>query len=215
MEQIELLQTTSQANWLQCQNTFLAPESYYQKVEISLHELLTHFKPIGNALDFGCGNGRFTFVLAKYCDEIIGYDISTHLIHEASQLAYQMAYGYLNIRFAVASLLHYQPYTTYDMLSCMGVTNAFIDENLYLQVLDKLARSVREHGLLLLRETMHKGHQPIVKTLPNYIAIYRPYLDYIKNIQNRGFRMLRALTLQEEETTINQLMLFKKQSLHL
>jgi SAM-dependent methyltransferase len=48
----------------------------------------------GCALDFGCGTGSFTRVLAQHCSQVIGVDVSEHMIATATQVCE----GYAHVR---------------------------------------------------------------------------------------------------------------------
>jgi ubiquinone/menaquinone biosynthesis C-methylase UbiE/prolyl-tRNA editing enzyme YbaK/EbsC (Cys-tRNA(Pro) deacylase) len=54
------------------------------------------------ALDLGCGEGRISFVLAKYFTEVVGFDMSPEMILTADDERLKNAHG--NVRFIVGDL---------------------------------------------------------------------------------------------------------------
>ena len=56
-----------------------------------------NFPTNGTALDFGCGVGRLTFVLARYCKSVIGLDFSMAHLHHAHEA--QRNNGISNVNF--------------------------------------------------------------------------------------------------------------------
>ena len=202
----------SQILWQKSDNTFLASPAYYNMVEIQLRSLLKDWNPIAKIVDFGCGNGRFTFILSEFCDEIIGYDISPQLISQACKQAKDSGAPYLKIRFANADLLHYKPYSQYDLVSCMGMTSTVISENSYLNFLTTLFNTLKLNGLLLMRDSLQKGSVHEVVHTNHYSAIYRSQQEYQSMLESFGLKCIAVITLDESENRINQLMLYKKSS---
>lgn len=49
--------------------------------------------PHATALDIGCAVGRSTFELSRYCEKVIGVDISSSFIHAAQQIQKELPEG--------------------------------------------------------------------------------------------------------------------------
>src|SRR5579884_1723008 len=89
--------------WENCSNTFHASPEYYDRCETELRtSILPRIGQVERILDAGCGNGRFTFVLAAIGRSIDAYDISRELIRQARQTA--SSANVTNIRFYVGDI---------------------------------------------------------------------------------------------------------------
>ena len=89
--------------WENCENSFLASDpNYYRLQEEALRSFLSEVGPVASALDVGCGNGKFSFVLADTADEVSAFDLSPKLIDQAN--AEKQALGVGNISFEVRDL---------------------------------------------------------------------------------------------------------------
>lgn len=77
--------------WKNCACTFLASDpEYYNRQELALRRLLGNLDcSAGSALDVGCGNGRFSMVIADFVQQVFAFDLSNNLIHQAQKSATQ------------------------------------------------------------------------------------------------------------------------------
>ena len=119
------------AYWRNCADTFLASDpSYYDRQENELRRILwARLGRVRSALDIGCGNGRFSFVLAEVSDSVLAFDISPKLIAEATANAERRGFG--GIRFELRDLEEGIAPGHFGLVACMGVISTLIDDIAY------------------------------------------------------------------------------------
>jgi SAM-dependent methyltransferase len=200
-------QVSSETYWKNCNNTYLAPPEYESK-EAILGEVLARQPMFINGIDIGCGDGRFTLVLAKYVNEITGYDISQSLVEKAREAAATGNIG--NVRFVVQELETIAPFEKYDLVACMGVTSCIIDDIKFLRILDKFKMLVKPEGYLLLIDTLSSENEQIATDQNGYVAKYRSIKEYCYLIGRRGFIIKQEALIKEmlDRKLINKLFLF-------
>ncbi|MEM8773813.1 MAG: methyltransferase domain-containing protein [Pseudomonadota bacterium] len=180
------------AYWKIASTTFLAPKEYYDKQEKILSELLEALQPKGQAIDIGCGNGRFTEYFAKYCDFVEGIDPNATLINEARENARQKTIG--NIDYRVENLEKPALISTYDLVSCMGVLSGIIDNEKFLQATHWIKAASKPGALLLLKESLSTGTTQSVDS-NGYIAVYRNKSQYVDAFLSAGFDLQDEITI--------------------
>jgi len=85
---LKKLHKFSQKYWEHADNTFLASTDYYEILEnVLIEKVVPSLRSGSLLLDIGCGNGRFTFLFAEICQYVIGVDISSSLISQATLIA--------------------------------------------------------------------------------------------------------------------------------
>ena len=129
----------------------------------------------GRALDIGCGNGRFTEVMADYFDSVDGIDIAGSII-EKNTLKNQ----YKNILYYNNDLEQFAQESsfTYDFIYVGGVLMYILDEKIEASyhLLDKLLNS---NGKLILRESVMTKER-VDNISDSYVAYYRAKDFYAK-----------------------------------
>ncbi|MFN7154911.1 MAG: methyltransferase domain-containing protein [Acidovorax sp.] len=195
--------------WRAAQTTFLAPDHYYETKERSLVRTLEALGPVGTAIDVGCGTGRYTRVLARFADDVQGYDVSAGLVAQAREAA--VAEGTGNVRFDCVAIEDLRPVETFDLVACLGVTSCVIDDLAFLAAADKLMQLVKPGGHVLLVDTLARGGGRVASDVTGYVAHYRTIADYQKVFERRGLRLLNSteLVVSEDGTLINMLWLFQ------
>ncbi len=94
-------------------------------------------------LDIGCGKGDLLRrIVARYGCHAEGIDLSSQFLEEAQKA---LPSG----RFIVGDARTHRVEPGYDVAACVGATHAFGDTA---EALNRLARAVRPHGLVLLGE---------------------------------------------------------------
>jgi SAM-dependent methyltransferase len=202
-------QTESEAYWRSADNTYLAPSDYYKRKTVVLDELLPGLPKIGNAIDIGCGDGKFTFQLAKHADQVVAYDIGPTLLQKARQSAESL--GIKNVQFIVQDLDELAPLDKYDLISCMGVTSCIIDDLKLLSMLDKLPMMSRKGTLLLMIDSLSSEQDRLASDPNGYVAKYRAIEEYLHLIARRGFVLKTETLIKEvsEKSLINKLFVFE------
>jgi ubiquinone/menaquinone biosynthesis C-methylase UbiE len=132
------------------------------------------------ALDFGCGIGRLTWVLARHFDLVEGLDIAQSMVDKARQL-----HGHLgNCRFDVHrdKDLHRYGDGSFDLVLCLLVLQHLPSRSDIVSYLVELVRVVRPEGALVVQ-------------LPNKVVEPPPPPSWLTREGARwhGTRILRRL----------------------
>jgi len=206
----ENLQDTSENYWENSQNTYLAPPDYYDRKEVILRDVLKKLPEIGKAIDLGCGDGRFTFVLAEHAGTVSAYDISPSLVQAASEKAALEQVE--NVSFHVGELDAVLPFEKYGLVALMGVTSCIIDDLKFLRTLDQLPQLCGPGGFLIMIDTLSMGGQQTAADDTGYVAKYRSVDAYRKLVQDRGFDLLEDVEIKKDtdRSLINSIFLFKR-----
>lgn len=197
--------------WVNAKTTFLAPETYYHEQEIKLRDILERHAKGRFAADIGCGNGRFTEILSEYFEFIEAADPNPELINEARENSLKK--GIINIQYSVERLEHPESLSTYDFVSCMGVTSGLIDDEMFIKSIWKLKAALRPGGKILLKESLCLSTVEKVDW-NGYRAVYRNVDSYLKAFQTVGLNLLEdVLVVQDsEKMRINSFYLFVESS---
>ena len=98
-------------------------------------------------LDLGCGFGRHLIKMAERGYEMVGYDLSTPLLQQASNESHRRG---LQVEFYLGDMRNLNFKNAFDGLICMHSTFGYFDEDTNFDVLYRIARSLRKGGRLLL-----------------------------------------------------------------
>ncbi len=133
-----------------------------------------HLPGRGYLLDFGCGPGRLSLLLADAGFRVLGVDISHGMIAEARQLDTRgLPIEFLNIDRAEEALAP----STYDGIVCSSVIEYVADADSLLQ---GFRRSLRNPGALLI-------------SFANRASIFRWYWNKRRTAQSDGCRATSRL----------------------
>ena len=202
-------QIQSEVYWRAASNTYLAPPDYYDRKKTILNETLSQMPKISHAIDIGCGDGQFTFELAKYVKEVTGYDISLALVENGKEAAASL--GIKNVRFVAQVLDELALSEKFDLVSCMGVTSCIIDDVKFLAILDSFKMLSKNGGFLLMIDSLSTGQDQLASDQSGYIAKYRSIDDYRTLIARRGFILKTEIPIKEvaEKCLVNKLFVFE------
>lgn len=195
--------------WKHCANTFITNPEYYDSCDSVLKsEILPELGMPYRALDLGCGNGRFTFVLATVAQQIDACDLSEALIAQARQSAENQAVT--NVRFWVEDIItgQLQP-STYDLVSCMGVLSTIIDGWAFHRILQAMRSALRPGGRLLLRDSLSRLPEGQLIESETYATRYRNEDDYRREFEELGLVLEYERLLVEFGTSINRFFLYR------
>ncbi len=178
-------ETTDGASfWVDSTDTHKADAGYYERAASALRQLVVpRLTSNARLLDFGCGNGEYTRLLATHCREAIGIDVSAPLIDEARSSTPAGE----NVRWAVDE----RPPVgeTFDVVACMGVLVCVLADTQFRQLLEHLAQCVAPGGTMVLRETLSWGEPQLVEHA-DYVSLYRTPLDYLQPLANAGIQLV-------------------------
>jgi 2-polyprenyl-3-methyl-5-hydroxy-6-metoxy-1,4-benzoquinol methylase len=196
--------------WQNCSNTFLASDpTYYDRQEKELRGFLhSRVGRVRNALDIGCGNGRFSLTLAEFSDCVIAFDLSPTLIAEAIATAERRdAEG---IQFQVLDLEVGIPAGPFDLVACMGVISTLIDDVAYNALLEDLARSAAPNGFVITKDTLSTAADGRLVITDTYVTNYRNLETYERDLEKQGLRIVQQSRLATLEGMVNNLYLWQK-----
>lgn len=203
------LQKQSLQPWQNGSNSFLAPDEYYKAKATLLDEVFQSLKLSGAAIDIGCGNGTFTFLLANYLDKIDAFDASYSMICQAREKQSQQSIQ--NIEFIHAELKDMKPFQKYDLVSCMEVTSKLSDDLEFLKILQSFRLLIKDDGYLLLIDSLSTAKEQLFSNDEGYVAKYRNISDYKYLVEENGFELVEEHTIKiiaEKELT-NNLFVFR------
>ncbi len=127
------------------------------------------------ALDIGCGNGRFTEIMADYFEQVDAIDLSEDIIRRNIEKNRRDNCNYYNESLEVFAS---QKRFDYDFIYVGGVL-MYIEDDKMLDIYYALSCILKIEGVLVLRESVMTKQR--VDTIgENYIAYYRQYDTYMK-----------------------------------
>ena len=196
--------------WTNCSNSFLASDpTYYDRQEVALREILSALSASPtSALDIGCGNGRFSFVMAELAREVTACDLAPQLIDQAR--AEQNRRNVSNLRFYQHDLEQGLPKGPYDLVSCMGVVSTLIDDVVVDALLDEIASSTSKRGFLVTKDTLSAASDGKLYVSDTYVTRYRTVSSYEQSIAQRGYVLLERRQMAVAEAVINYLYLWQR-----
>jgi 2-polyprenyl-3-methyl-5-hydroxy-6-metoxy-1,4-benzoquinol methylase len=200
----------SQRYWSNAQDTYRASKNYYDRQDVALRKILSSITaPKNNAIDIGCGDGRYTFIIGNEYTNVRGLDISEQLILKAKNQA--KLQNVSNVLFDQMDLTVRYTEGQYDLVSCMGVTSAVVADESFSSLVSNLGNSLKPGGFLIMKDSLSPG-RPWEKFNGNYVAIYRNELDYQSRFQQIGLKLMEKTLLAkiEKSQLINYIFLWQK-----
>jgi SAM-dependent methyltransferase len=181
--------------WANATTTFLAPETIYQIQETKLRDILSRHAKGRFAADIGCGVGRFTIIISEYFEFIEATDLNSHLINEARENALEK--GIVNIAYSVERIENPESLSTYDFVSCMGVTSGLVDDEIFIKSIWTLKAAMRSGAKLLLEETLSLSTVEKIEW-NGYRAVYRNLDSYLKAFQEAGLTLVEEVIVAQD-----------------
>lgn len=189
--------TRARAYWTASSNTYLAPPAYYEKQEEVFRALLTKYGPWASAVDIGCGDGRFTRVLAEHARQVTACDVGPDLIAQAQAAAAEQRVT--NVDWRVEALDEVRTLGRYDLVCCCGVLSGFLDIQAYAMAISMLRAMIQPGGLLITKETITLREQQIVDDgASGYVAVYRNGQDYVDSFVQQGFGLAARVVMASD-----------------
>ncbi|GEM_PF-1911844 len=137
-----------------------------------LQPVMSKMKPTGIVLDVGCGAGRFSFRLAKFCGKIHGIDSSSESIRFAKEAAKRQSVQ--NAEFSVmdARKLDFAD-NSFDFVYSVACVSQLAREKDFTAGVKELFRVVKQNGRIILLENTSCGS--------NYVSMPKEWwLEKIK-----------------------------------
>lgn len=203
------LEKVSKEYWSTSDFTFLAGEEYYAKRERAMREVLSTLGKVETAVDVGCGDGRFSLLIAEYASSLVGYDISPALINAARQRAADR--GIAKVQFRVAEVEQVPTDDEFHLVACLGVVSCIHDDQKFLMLVRKLVSLSLPGGYLILVDTLGRNGE-ITKAYRNgYVARYRAQNEYESMFLGSGLKLSQTVQISAmAEQTVNNLYVFRK-----
>jgi len=194
MKRFDALQLAGDSFWKTADNSFLAKSEYYIRRTAVLEKVLPVLPPLHSAIDVGCGNGSFTFMLGRCAQHITGYDLSPELIKQARENTPE---GSAAFDFSVGDIESPPEYGPFDLVACIGVLSCLVAEDKYQRVAVLLRELVKPNGYLLLVDTLGK-EQEISRAYRNgYVARYRSVVEYERLWRDKSLSLMRKVQILE------------------
>lgn len=194
------LYAKARAYWTASTNTYLAPPEYYDRQEEVFREILARYGPWPSAVDVGCGDGRYTLLLAERAANVTACDISKPLLQKGFNRAAEL--GIKNIVWRLEGLDDIKTLSRYELTCCSGVLSGFLDIWAFAMAISMLRAMTKPQGLLITKESLALGDQEIVKDAASgYTAIYRNNGDYVDSFVQQGFELVEKIVLSTNQET--------------
>lgn len=200
----------SQKYWSNAEDTYRASKDYYERQDNALRSILSSIDgPKDKAIDIGCGDGRFTLIIAQSYADVRGFDISPKLVEKANAQA--KSQGASNLTFEQMDLTVTYPAGKYNLVACMGVTSAIVTDDDFFRLAENLDNSLVPGGFLITKDSLSSGDS-WEKFNGHYVAMYRNALDYERKFSGLGLRLLQKtlLATSEHSPLVNYIYLWQK-----
>ncbi|MDF0729874.1 methyltransferase domain-containing protein [Pseudomonas entomophila] len=202
-------QLKSEGYWRDSTATYLAPPEYYEKKATILEEQLSNLKNIRNAIDIGCGDGKYSLQIARHAKHVQAHELSANLVAQAQEAA--SLNNAENITFIQNELDDIIPFEKFDLVSCLGVTSCIIDNLKFIHFLQRLKALAKPGATLMLIDSLSTTVDQFAEDQSGYQACYRSISDYKALITKLGFDLSEEILITEatERQLINKLFIFK------
>jgi len=147
------------------------------------------------SLDYGCGSGDFTKLLAQYSEKTLGVDIAQEIIDVASKKNREE-----NITFMQLDNLDYSP-SKYSLVNSITVLQHILKDDELNIVLNKLNTILSKKGIFIIVDSYGENQES------EYMKL-RKYEDFILLLKQNNFNVLETHNLyhpQEEPTKLFKL----------
>lgn len=205
-------QATSHAYWESCRNSFIANPEYYTKVDEALrHTVLPLLPSGGSLLDAGCGNGKYTSIMAPHFRRVDAFDVSRPLIEEARHSAADAGFGH--VRFEIGDVADIgRGRRRYDVVTCTGVLSTIVDDWLVREIMAGLRKRLRSGGVLLLRDSLSTLPEGQLVVSEGYATKYHYDGWYHECLRGEGLRLRAEIPLATFGSCTNRFYLYEPDS---
>jgi ubiquinone/menaquinone biosynthesis C-methylase UbiE len=175
---------------------FSSGNSYVADLIATIHSKIDNNFKAEKILDFGCGPGRFVIPFARHANEVVGMDISQHMLDEAMRNC--RSFNVTNISFCLSdddlSSIRSREFDLVHSFIVLQHVKIKRGEKLIGRLLD----SIKKNGVGVLHVTYHDNF-PNRKTV-NYFRNRIPYLASVLRLvrslmQGKKFRNLPQMQM--------------------
>lgn len=205
-----ILQRNSETYWQNAKSTYLAPREYYEKKERALIDLFAESGRLSRGLDIGCGDGRYTRLLARTCDQVIAYEMSIGLMNECKNMSDMENIGNVTIKAGMLPSINED--SSFEIITCLGITSCIISERLFKASIRNLASLGKPKSMLVTIDTLSTEPKDLFNFNQNgYVARYRNICRYQHAFESEGYILTGATKLLEDRDKgwINRLSIFQ------
>ena len=184
-----------------------------EQTEKELNILLNHVNSDSNILDLGCGDGRLTIPLSKYCKSIKAIDFSKTYVNAIRMKQIP------NIQIECIDASQYLDTASYDVIIISGLFPCLNDIQL-LTIFHRVRMMLAPNGILAIRTTVSKTKRFDLINMYSeelndlYTAHYRLQSEYMNIGENNGFYFFfnQELYSNHEDTSVVMLIGKEKDS---
>lgn len=132
------------------------------------------------ALDFGCGTGDITRILASRFKEVIGYDISNAVVQKAQSLSK----GYSSVHYFSSMADMKISDHSLDLVTCITVLDHLIDDTMLNETIQYFRRKLKSGGYLLALE-----YAPSAVAETSFYQRFDTFSTWVSRFQKSGFAL--------------------------
>lgn len=155
--------------------------SYDQKARLNaIRSIISDFKiPSSQAIDFGCGVGDFSVMLAELFSSVIACDLSSEAIDLANKrnACHNLLYCHTDeVKFVNETI---------DLFLSITVLGHIMDDDELSDLLKKVHKGLKEHGFLIAMEFAPKANDQKQSSYQRF----RSFDEWISSIESHGFKL--------------------------
>ncbi|EPJ45830.1 MAG: hypothetical protein OFPII_24780 [Osedax symbiont Rs1] len=158
---------------------------YDQNMRLSLVKniLIKYFNnPVNISLDYGCGSGDFSCLLAKYSNKVIGVDIANEIVEIANA-----NYPEQNIEFSNIDTEIFTNYS-YQVINLITVFQHMLDDDKLEEIILNLYNLLADDGIIIIIDSFG------LKEKSEYLKS-RNYHEFVQLLNKSGFDVLETHNL--------------------
>lgn len=204
----------SSAYWLS-QSSYnyasLFEERHREQIRFTNEHFLPRLGSESVVIDLGCADGWHSIHVARHCSRLTGYDLNPRFVALALENAARE--GLSNCLFSTcnALTLDLDPACA-DAVIASGLTTCFAKDEEAATVLTLASRALPVGGLLLLKDTLHRGTGDKLHMIGGYAGCYRAVSSYHRLIREAGFRLVVDDWFDVSEETGSYMALAEKEN---
>jgi len=176
-------------------------DRYDNQLKFVEEEYLPHVTKEDILCDIGSASGEFTFILAKHCKQIDGYEISQKMVDFS--INYAKENNITNADFYRADIQKDKIEKVYDNVSMMGVLSYVLDENVAKNCIKKLKMLLKsnEGGIIVYKDNCNFSDENYYFLGPSkdYRMVARSKDKIINMFKECGFEIVAQKILHKVE----------------